>query len=328
LGFSQAGVYAEGFVQRFSTTECAPDQQINFWNDLCSRVYSPIEIEPLDRHAFVGEMEVLHDHLLKVTRFRTAPVGMQRTPAHTRGAAQPNLTAYLRLSGKARFTVRGAPLAMKAGDFILLDGFTQFEFQAEEETAALAIGFPDHLVSAHLPHVSALVGKVMEGGQEINACATATMRAIERQAELGTPSLNLARGLLELISASCEPICELRSKSLSADRWHRRIASYVAINLKDSALTPRRVSEALGISQRYLRMLCAENGEALSQTILRLRLEECARCLLNPGWMMISITEIAHHWGFEDSSYFARRFREHFNCSPSAYRTRMRSSLC
>jgi AraC family transcriptional activator of tynA and feaB len=309
-------------MQAISTTLVATASEIGAWNQLCSKLFSPIEIEPLERQSFVGQMEILCDEEVKVTRFKSAPVSMRRTRVHTRSAAQTRLTAFLRLSGKAHFSIEGAKLTMKAGDLILLDSHTRFEFQADGDTAALAIGFPDYLLSAHLPDVGAAVGKVMDGDLPLVGCATATMRVIQRQTESGTPSQGLARALLELVSASCERMPDAQQGSPSEQRWHRRIDAFISSNLKDHELSPRGVAEAMGLSQRYLRKLSADSGEPLSQKILRLRLEECARCLLNPAWKNISITELAHHWGFEESGYFARRFRRRFDCSPSVYRSK------
>ncbi|MDH7794777.1 MULTISPECIES: helix-turn-helix domain-containing protein [unclassified Beijerinckia] len=309
-------------MQVFSTVDVAAAAKLDAWNKLCSSLYNPLDIEPMDREAFAGRMEILYDDLFRVTRFTSAPVHMNRTRARTRHATGTSLTVFLRLTGEAQFMLSDRDVTTRPGDFMLLDAHTPFGCRAEQGTSALAIGLPDHLLSAHLPNVGRVVGRVMDGGADLNACIAATMRTIASQAAAGrAPSLNLARGLLELISASCAEVeAQAEPVSPSVQRWRRRIAAYVGTHLRDPELTPARIATALNISQRYLRLLQSEDGETIAQQILRLRLEEGARCLLNPGWNAISITELAHHWGFEDSGYFARRFKERFGVTPSAYR--------
>ena len=54
--------------------------------------------------------------------------------------------------------------------------------------------------------------------------------------------------------------------------------------------------------------------------LARLRAERAATLLLQTT---LSVQEIGERVGWSDLSYFARRFRAHFGCSPSAYRVRL-----
>lgn len=64
-------------------------------------------------------------------------------------------------------------------------------------------------------------------------------------------------------------------------------------------------------------------GETLFQYIQRLRLEKAASLLLSDE--DTSITQIAMDVGFSGSAPFARAFREHFTCTPSAWRNQHRN---
>ena len=58
-------------------------------------------------------------------------------------------------------------------------------------------------------------------------------------------------------------------------------------------------------------------GSSPVNYLLELRLQKAASLLLLPEF---SISEVAQQCGFEDSNYFTRQFRRHFNKSPSTFR--------
>ncbi|HOO63996.1 MAG TPA: AraC family transcriptional regulator [Synergistaceae bacterium] len=63
-------------------------------------------------------------------------------------------------------------------------------------------------------------------------------------------------------------------------------------------------------------------GESVGEFTRRLRVEKAA-CFLRFSHR-VSVTEVAHRWGFSSSQNFARAFRKHFGCSPSEFRKRFR----
>lgn len=58
-------------------------------------------------------------------------------------------------------------------------------------------------------------------------------------------------------------------------------------------------------------------GEAPIQHLIRMRIEH-ARNLLTEG--RLTVSEVAHHVGFEDQAYFTRAFKKHTGTTPSAFR--------
>jgi AraC-like DNA-binding protein len=69
-------------------------------------------------------------------------------------------------------------------------------------------------------------------------------------------------------------------------------------------------------------MIFAREGECISSYVLRRRLEETARQLVDPRWRGRSICEIAFTWGFNSAPHFSRSFREQFGMPPREYRAR------
>lgn len=103
-----------------------------------------------------------------------------------------------------------------------------------------------------------------------------------------------------------------------------RATQLLEARLCDPELSPAFTARQLGISIRYLQKLFEEAGENVNHYIRRRRLERSYEELMNPLYRQQSISEISFRWGFNDSAYFSRSFRELFGLSPSQHRERWR----
>lgn len=98
-----------------------------------------------------------------------------------------------------------------------------------------------------------------------------------------------------------------------------RVLNFIDRRLEDSDLSPARIAAAHGISTRYLHMLFANNGATVSGWIRERRLQ-CCREEIELARKGMSLTEIAHFWGFSDGAHFSRSFKKRYGVSPKAWR--------
>ena len=77
------------------------------------------------------------------------------------------------------------------------------------------------------------------------------------------------------------------------------------------------------ISKRQVYKLWSGREPSLSQWITRERLKGACADLGAAGHNRMTITAVAHKWGFTDTTLFSRRFREAYGMSPREWR-RMR----
>ena len=87
--------------------------------------------------------------------------------------------------------------------------------------------------------------------------------------------------------------------------------------LADPDLSPALIAARLHVSVRTLQRSFATTAEPLSAYIRRRRLEEATRMLATPR--PPSISDVAAHWLFTDSSHFVRAFRKHHGRTPSDF---------
>ena len=97
---------------------------------------------------------------------------------------------------------------------------------------------------------------------------------------------------------------------------------YMLVNMSDSSLSPKMISEELGISVRYLHWVFkqTEEQETVLQYLFRKRLELAKLLLATSSSSLYSITEVAFMSGFNDSTHFSRRFKEEVGLTPSKFR--------
>jgi acetamidase/formamidase/AraC-like DNA-binding protein len=99
-----------------------------------------------------------------------------------------------------------------------------------------------------------------------------------------------------------------------------RLCQTIERKLGDPDLTPARVAELEGISERYMQKLFEGSGSSFTHYLRERRLQRTSAELSNPAEAHHSISEIAYRNGFNDSAHFSRAFRHRFGLSPREFR--------
>ncbi|HEX7566146.1 MAG TPA: acetamidase/formamidase family protein [Bradyrhizobium sp.] len=99
-----------------------------------------------------------------------------------------------------------------------------------------------------------------------------------------------------------------------------RICQTIERRLDDPDLTPARVAQVEGISERYLQKLFEGTGSNFTHYLRERRLQRTWADLSNPAEAHHSISEIAYRSGFNDSAHFSRAFRNRFGLPPREFR--------
>ncbi|GAA4740848.1 helix-turn-helix domain-containing protein [Actinomycetospora chibensis] len=134
-------------------------------------------------------------------------------------------------------------------------------------------------------------------------------------ADLGRASVRLVRALVLSAAGQARGPDETRTAS-TADR----VDAYVRTHLRDPDLGPAEIAAENGISVRALYRIFEERGVGLEQSIIERRLEGARTDLAAPGRRHHSIATVARTWGFDNPSFFSRRFRAAFGVTPRQWR--------
>lgn len=92
---------------------------------------------------------------------------------------------------------------------------------------------------------------------------------------------------------------------------------YIHHNYRNTSIKVSELAEMCSISDTYFRKIFKTlYGVSPQQYIINLRLEFASH-LLQSGFY--SVSEVAEKSGFNDSKYFSKLFKGHFNCSPKTF---------
>jgi len=151
----------------------------------------------------------------------------------------------------------------------------------------------------------------------------ATARTLEILADVEWASV--AQNLVELLSTLAQrlsaptPDTNNNNTATQAAILHR-ICQTIERRLDDGELSPARVAQAEGISERYLQKLFEGVGDNFTHYVRERRLQRAWADLSNPTEVHRSISEIAYRYGFGDSAHFSRTFRHRFGLPPREFR--------
>lgn len=112
-----------------------------------------------------------------------------------------------------------------------------------------------------------------------------------------------------------------RSVAKHSEKLFERVCGIIRDGMTDPDLTPSKVAAEAGISLRYLQRLFTPRGTTCVHFIHGLRLDHAMRLLHRQSSCdrRLPLSEIALASGFRDYTFFARKFRERFGCTPGSY---------
>ncbi|MGW0039492.1 helix-turn-helix domain-containing protein [Gordonia sp. NPDC003376] len=106
----------------------------------------------------------------------------------------------------------------------------------------------------------------------------------------------------------------------------RDVLRYIRDNIAED-LSVAAVSARFHISPRTLHGLFEDSDTTFAQTVRHVRLERARRRLTDPT-VTTTISQVAHHCGFDDPSTFSRSFQRQFGVSPRDMRAQGPRRTC
>ena len=199
------------------------------------------------------------------------------------------------LAGCGTFYARGEAHRVKAGEmFVILPGeVTTYTADEADPWHYRWIGFDGGLSRrfSELPPVFSVSGEVFDG---IFPAKDAQM-----------PEYHMAAGLIKLYAA-------LFPTNANANTHVRKVESLIRAAYMHNVRVESLARE-LNLDRRYLTRLFKEKtGESVQQYLIRVRMEEAQRCLLQGH----NVQTAARLCGYEDVSNFSRMYKKFYGHSP------------
>ena len=209
---------------------------------------------------------------------------------------------------------RGDARTIGAGDFLIQRSGPPTSEDARDTAATVLL-----LPAAPLSHV--IRDRLVPGttsSPEVRLLL-GHMRLVEQTAQDLTPAgalaarnalIELVHGVLRRQADSTEPHLGPALAQAAKDLMETR--------LTDPDLSPSSLARELGVSVRTLHRAFATTDESITTYLRHRRLDQARLALLAPTDRP-TITELAAHWQFADSSHFTRAFKSRYGDTPTAY---------
>jgi AraC family transcriptional regulator, positive regulator of tynA and feaB len=136
--------------------------------------------------------------------------------------------------------------------------------------------------------------------------------------ELGSAAMSAARmAALELFVGALRTDSDVCSAQSVRPALRASIERYIDRHLLNGDVAPAAIAAAHWVSVRTVYRVFSATGQTVGEVVRARRLAR-ARADVTEGDRPIS--NIAHRWGFSDTSHFCRTFKAHYGYSPTDYR--------
>jgi len=217
---------------------------------------------------------------------------------------------------------------LRPGSWCLCDASTQHRAD---------IGAPAEFLVAIVPQSRLTTGRLDAARHVLRLRTTdcgvdrllfdALLSAMDRMGVIAPhAAAELGACLVEMMRVALFGQAQARGLVTPREALLERIDTFVRQHLRNPELSIDLIAANLRCTKRNLHKVFTDRGESLSHSILRQRLERCAADLANPELAGQSITELSYRWGFSNSAYFSRTFKERFGVPPRSYRGVPRSN--
>lgn len=319
---------------RYETHNLPPRAKLAYWNDVFSDFLMPLETRAPSPDHFDAEVSLIGLGKCRMGNIVSPPSHVERSARHVARSRQPRYFLHVPIQGRVMVRQDGRECLVEVGDMVVVDSTAPYTLDHCDPCEMLVLSMEAGELKKRIPAPAEMLGVKLAGDRGLTATASVTMRSLWDQAKAGLVPDEAAEcicgNLLDLFATSC--VTAGLGVGLIADsavtvgrRMH--IRRYIEVNLRDPELSARSIAAAFGISARYLHIIFSGEGETVSNYVLRRRLEETAKQLIDPAWRRRTITELAFGWGFNNATHFARVFKEKVGCSPREYRVRTAQPL-
>lgn len=188
------------------------------------------------------------------------------------------------------------------------------------DTRHLTLVLPHWMVARHVPepvHLSTAATVLPDANGLAARDIMFALRSCIGLAQFPSISTKLVDGFLDTLRPVKADDHSPGLHKRSADVL--RIREIIARNFSDPDFSAADIARALGISTRYLHLIC-QVEESPARMIRNFRLQQAEALLKSPAWQDRSITDIALECGFNSSSQFSTSFRSYAGVSPRQLR--------
>jgi AraC-like DNA-binding protein len=312
----------------YATTDIPRHSRRQFWQDVVSRTYFPLELRFARAGDFHGSLGAWSLGPVSVSRNVSDGLLYKRHPHHLLAEREESYLITVPDHGEIRFVQDGSDVQCRPGSFLIERSHLPYEFSHRDPAALWVLKIPSAVLRARIACPERLATLQFDAKHGIGAVFVDMLRLVgTRIDEMNEPARAMTgRHLIDLLAMAVEAderVLVGHSSSVRNAHLHR-CEHFIRTHLDDVGLAPQMVADRCGISLRYLHQIFEAEGITVCSYIRNQRLAMCDTMLRDPACRN-SIAEIAYRWGYGDQAQFSRNYRSRFGRTPSEARAAYRA---
>ncbi|MCA1337066.1 helix-turn-helix domain-containing protein [Pseudooceanicola marinus] len=310
-------------IEKFTSSSIPTGRRLDFWNELCEQSLRGTTVDSESR-AFRAEMWRLSLGDTTLLRPRSDASTVRR-PADPTGCEGRSVVLHMQVGGRSRMQLRDRTIDLAPGDFVLTDAGHGYVFDLSQGHDLIVVEMPMEVLQSRIDGLAGHLDRAQTIFTPGGRLFREFLFSLWRQDDIGAGDPVFGQGASQVLAdlwvmALRQGQEEPQALKGRKEALRQRILAFMDAELFDPELTIAQIASEFSLSPRSLQALFSEMGTTPTRYILSKRLDRAADCLLaEPGR---SVTEIAFEQGFNDSAYFARRFRAQFGVTPTQWRQR------
>ena len=229
-------------------------------------------------------------------------------------------------SGRLRAEQRGQTLELPQGAMGLTTRGATGVLESEPLNPVWAVSVPRAMLSELIEKPDDFVLRAFDPDAPATQLLKDYLTILFRRDDLGKDLAlvgHVSRTLTDLIALALganRDAAELASARGTRAARLQMILAGIQAEFDNPQFSAQTLGTRLGLSPGYIQNLVGETGRPFMDRVLELRLQKARKILSDPNCAGMKVSDIAYACGFNDVSYFNRRFRQRFDASPTQYR--------
>lgn len=300
--------------------------RFQLWRDIWLEQLGAAEIKHDEDKPFATSSRNVMLGNLSVSRFSTTTSHYVRTRKHVANDRDDIYIGFYRSPRPQIWTAGHHDLSMKTGSVMAYNIAQPCSSFTDGVTSWVLASIPREQILKLVPHAYDRSVTALDGRDPV-------VRHLERTIDflLDADELYESQPLMQHAETALADLIALalgargdaahvaQGRGLRAARL-RELLAIVEARFSDPSLSTGAIAGTLGLSERYVRDLLFESGQTFSERVLELRLQKARAMLSDLRFDRLKVSDIALACGFNEVTYFNRRFRVRFGCSPTQYR--------
>ena len=306
--------------------ELGDRKRYQLWRDLYISQFGDVDIDWHGEGLFRASSQFIPLGDLTVSSFDFTFNRVRRTKDHVGKDARDDILIGFTKGGRVNANLHGREVTAPPGSVLFYANSRPADFHSEAGVGGLSLVLPRTVLARCIPDLDGLIGSLLDPQKPAVRLLGQYLEFLMKT-DIGyeAPDVrqHVQKTLLDLtvlaLGAEGDTAQTAQMRGLRAARLREAVAA-IQRGFSDPAFSTDHVATSLGLSRRYINELLHESGASFTDRVLEMRLQKARTMLLDARNDRLKVSDIAFACGFNEVSYFNRRFRARFGCSPTQYR--------